>query len=217
MLTDKFHNVLYINLLEDTNRRKVLEWELNHFGIKAIRVNAIKGNPDKIPFPEYKEVGNIQKDADIGCVASHIKCLKIAKLAGWKNVVIFEDDAEFKEDFNVFFDQYYSEIDFKWDMLYLGGNHMGGDIGNPISPLTQLTEHISQTEYTLATHAIIVKESIYDFMIKELGSYLRTTDRSYTQAQKKFKVIVFRPNLVYQRSGYSSIEKRIVNYQFMKD
>jgi GR25 family glycosyltransferase involved in LPS biosynthesis len=61
----------------------------------------------------------------IGCIASHLEVIKLAKARGYKNIMVFEDDFRFfisgqrmNEILNIFF----NEPDIDWKVLMLGYN-----------------------------------------------------------------------------------------------
>jgi hypothetical protein len=69
--------ILYINLDKRIDRRKHME---------------------KL-FPEAERVSAIEDEKGyIGCVKSHILCLKLAKGLKWKEVIILEDDFKYKDN-----------------------------------------------------------------------------------------------------------------------
>jgi glycosyl transferase family 25 len=70
---------IYINLDRRVDRRCEIEAELERMGIEAERFSAIERDP-----------------GGIGCTASHIAVLKLARERGYEEVMILEDDFSFK-------------------------------------------------------------------------------------------------------------------------
>lgn len=85
---DHIERIMYINLNRRTDRREEIEQELNSMGLmeKSIRFEAID-RPGK---------------GIVGCIYSHLGCLKYAREQNWKNVLILEDDFTFIVDKETF-------------------------------------------------------------------------------------------------------------------
>ena len=65
---------------------------------------------------------NFSKGA-LGCLLSHIKCIKLAKAAGYKKIIVFEDDFILKERFLLELESLMFRLEreySKWDFVYLG-------------------------------------------------------------------------------------------------
>ena len=78
---DDIDAFIYINLENREDRKKQILGELEKLGIPSSKIFKISGV--YIPDNGHK-----------GCVQSHILALNMAKLNGWRNVMIMEDDAE---------------------------------------------------------------------------------------------------------------------------
>ena len=205
-----FDKILYINLEHREDRRAQAEIEFEKQGIIAERIEAIKGNPDNLSTSLLP--------GDVGCILSNIKCLSLAKENNWGTVLIFEDDVEFRPFASVLFKEWWKGVPEDWDMVYLGGNHFGCDSRLKNAPrIVPVTKHIYRTYHTLACHAFVIKNTMYDHMIENLNKLENTNDMVYAQAQTKFNVYIFKPNLAWQRAGFSDINNIDCNYDFMKD
>lgn len=209
MIND-FH-CLYINLDDRPDKRDIAEKEFAKHGINVERVSGIKGNPSGLQ--------TVGKPGDVGCTLSHVKCVQIAKDRGWSEVVIFEDDATFKDGFNVLFDNYFSQVPSDWEMVYFGGNHWGRDLKMKYNPqLTRVSPNIARTTHTLTTHAYIIRDSMYDAVIEHLGKASKQVDVMYADLQSSYNVYTFRPSLVWQIPCRSDINGKDCDYvYFLRD
>ena len=71
-------HAFYINLTSRPDRKQHVESQMQLLGIPVQRFNAIK-----LP------------NGALGCSMSHLKCLEMAKAAGWPHLLIVEDDIKF--------------------------------------------------------------------------------------------------------------------------
>jgi glycosyl transferase, family 25 len=205
-------NVLYINLAERTDRKEQAEKEFARFDISAERVEAVKGNPLGLSTQK-------RKPGDIGCILSHVKCVQLAKDRKWNYVVVFEDDVEFRDEFDTLFWHYFRQVPDDWDMIFIGGNHWGRWLEFKDNPqLTRVTENVFRTTHTLTTHAYILRDTMYDAVIKRLTLGELPVDMLMMDLQTMFKVYAFRPNLAWQRPSKSDINNNMCDYvYFLKD
>ena len=110
---------------------------------------------------------------------------------------VHEDDVEFRPFASVLFKEWWKGVPEDWDMVYLGGNHFGCDSRLKNAPrIVPVTKHIYRTSHTLACHAFVIKNTMYDHMIENLNKLENTNDMVYAQAQTKFNVYIFKPNFL---------------------
>ena len=211
MIHNYFDGSFYINLDSRQDRRKEVEVELAKYAIVSERLVATEGNPSK-------KVSSLS-NGNLGCVSSHLECIRLAKERKWKSVLIFEDDVEFKDNVNELFTEWWEEVPVNWDMVYLGGNHTGANFKNSKRPkINKVTNHVYRTRHTLTTHAYVIRETIYDQMIRFFDNINDVpVDLIYTMAQDTYNVYTFVPNLAWQRPGYSDIVNGYRNYKWMKN
>ena len=195
-------NCLYINLSNRVDRKEHVEKELAKIGIQFERFNAIK-----LP------------NGAIGCSMSHLKCLQTAKEMGWSHVFVCEDDIQFldPELFKNQLGHFFKNHTDDWDVLLVAGNNMP-----PYLPVDDTCVQVKQCQ---TTTGYIVKQHYYDTLIEnfKLGiQYLMREPHKHTlyaidkywfflQQRDRWFLIV--PLTVVQRTDYSDIEKRMVNYK----
>jgi glycosyl transferase family 25 len=111
----------------------------------------------------------------LGCLLSHLKVIKDAKENNYKSILILEDDFLFKNNFEK---EYLNVIDFipqNWDFIYFGkkqGN--SSEINAQLKDtyvkdyfeIRNVNEKVYIPSYTTwATHAICIKNTIFDDLI----------------------------------------------------
>ena len=200
-ITDIKH-CLYINLASRPDRKIHIEGQLQGVGLNPTRFNAIK-----------------LKNGRIGCSMSHLKCLQIAKEKKWSHVFICEDDIQFldPELFKKKLDTFLKSHIDDWDVLLVAGNNM--------PPYIPIDENCVQVKQCQTTTGYIVKQHYYDTLIAnfKLGiqglmrephkHVIYAIDKYWFFLQQRDRWFLIVPLTVVQRTDYSDIEKRMVNYK----
>lgn len=149
-----------------------------------------------------------------GCLQSHRRALLKAQEAGWRTVLLLEDDAEFAPDFTTVADVLATALhEHEWQVCYLG-------FTEPWTPGRQLaklndTAALHQIHGCTTTHAYLVRETARDWILRQLPdetivwSWLathRAIDRWYQrQLGLHFPVVCVSPSLVNQSASASDI------------
>jgi GR25 family glycosyltransferase involved in LPS biosynthesis len=196
-------NVYYINLENRSDRKTLVENELNSLGWKYQRFNAIK-----------------TKDGRVGCSMSHLKLIKMAKEKNLDYIVIVEDDIEFKRK------DWYNErikniMDTDFDVFLLAGN-----LRPPIFQTNY--ENIVKVSKSFTTTGYIVKKHYYDKLIDNIDEGIRlllknpggefndnAIDSYWMKLQESDKWYIVMPRTITQRPIYSDIEKRYTDYNHL--
>jgi glycosyl transferase family 25 len=190
-------HVVYINLDKRTDRRETIESELAPYfpSEKITRFSAIKN-----------------ENGAIGAAESHIAVLEMAKAAGWKNVLILEDDAVWSRET---FEEGYATLERltkeEWDAIVLGGHNTTWDTSS-----LRLIQ-------TFGAEACLINSHYYDILLnnyKESKSLLETHGRPWehgldvrwNQLHIRDRWFVVVPVLMKQIPGYSDIRGQIVGY-----
>jgi len=118
---------------------------------------------------------NFRKGA-LGCLLSHIECLKDAQKNGYNNILILEDDFIIIDNFDEKLKNFMNNVDNDWDFLYLGkkqGNDNDAiDININIHNNEKFNKIKDCNKYyyvpnyrTWGFHAISIKNTIFDDII----------------------------------------------------
>jgi GR25 family glycosyltransferase involved in LPS biosynthesis len=118
-----FDRVFYINLDRDLDRNLRMVEQFSKFGIRnfeRIRGHEVLALPNNLKFRNFIKRDMKYVLGGLGCTASHLECVRLAKERGYSKIMILEDDAVFLEDPNVLLTRN-QEILMDWDLLYFGG------------------------------------------------------------------------------------------------
>lgn len=188
-MTDKDHKApfwqqidaaMVVNLAHRTDRWERIHGILSrHLDEKQIvRVDAIKG----VDLPGYKQKPwfrdstpqevSVVKAGAAGCCLSHRKAIELAKQAGYKRILLLEDDADFQNELDgPEADAVASvlENDASWDMFFLGyyqkrcKHHVVRQMQIQGKPF-----ELRRIRGPLMLHAAIIHHRIYDQMLNGL-------------------------------------------------
>ena len=191
--------VIYINLDRREDRRNNIEEELRRMDITAERFVAIDRSP-----------------GIVGCGASHLAVLKRAKIEGWPNVLIFEDDFMFIVDKPIFEQNLRSffSSNTPYDVLLLGYNIKGSE---------QFNDTVSYARNVQTTSGYIVNQLFYDILIKNWEEaldklissgkhWLYALDQSWKTLQDKHTFFYFNTRIGKQRPSWSDIGNSYADY-----
>ena len=205
-MVNQFKNKFCINLDHRKDKWEQCQEEFKKHNILDVnRFSAIYGNPDNLPH-------NMQQEpilTNIGVTLSHLRILEYAEKNKLDNVLIFEDDIVFVDDFNQKFDSYFSEIPNDWDMIYFSGTNVGG--------LESVTENIWRTFGTLTAHSYIIKNSVFRLFIDKFKKLENVGDFTFAENHQYIKAYIYLPHITYQRAGISDIQGDYVDYDFIKN
>src|SRR3989344_1806440 len=134
-----------------------------------------KSNPTKLKNGEY------------GCLQSHINIITDALEKNYDRILILEDDVLPIHNFYKIFSKH--PFPNKWDILYLGGNQSRNGID------FDRVSYYYRTYNTLGTFAYALPKHMYQIVIDEMTKYLRPSDLSLIELQKKYYAYVIWENL----------------------
>ena len=193
---DYIEKVIYINLEHRIDRKELIEKELSIFpSEKVIRFNAIKD-----------DFGHI------GCAKSHIEVLKLVIKNNWKNVLIVEDDAiwnNIEDGFSIL----EKLINENYDVILLGGTKYIFNNNYKLSKAQTTTGYLIKNHY-YNTLLLNFEESLQKLTVDK--KWYNCIDQIWNKLIQKDNWYGIEPVLLYQRDGYSDIEKdnRKLKYLF---
>ena len=193
------HKVIYINLDRRTDRRAEIEEELRRMDIRGERFSAIEHTP-----------------GIVGCGASHLAILKRARVEGWPNVLILEDDFMFLVDKDTLENnlQTFFKSNTPYDVLMVGYN---------ISNSEPFNETVSYARSVQTTSGYIVHQSFYDILIdhweEALNNLILTgmhwiyaLDQSWKTLQTSHTFFYFNTRIGKQRGSWSDLANCYIDY-----
>ncbi len=205
MLNKYFSRIFCINLARRPDRMQYFYNVSKFLEFDYERIEGVDGS-----LIEFKNPLNIAHfhAGDVGCTLSHLKTVKRAKELNLSNYLVFEDDMEPAADFIDNFKDFMDQVPANWDMIYFGVN---ADNGNP----EKISKNIFRLSKGYTTHAIAVKNTMYDAMIEKWSTPNKQVDVLLSELHPHFNVYTFCPNLVGQKAGKSDILNKEVNYDFL--
>lgn len=122
-INEYFDKIFYINLDKDVHRNENMLSQFRSFNITNFeRVTGVEA----AQIPERSQYRNFIKSdskyimGQLGCRASHLSAIHLARARGYSKILILEDDVTFLEDPSSLLtvNQW---LHNDWDMLYFGG------------------------------------------------------------------------------------------------
>lgn len=189
-------HVVYINLDHRTDRREQIIATLAPYfpPEKVTRFSAIK-----------------KENGALGCTASHIAVLEMAKEKGWKNVLVLEDDARWTDTFDEGLATLTRLAQSEYNAIVLGGHN------------TRWHEDTLRLIRTFGTEATLVNSNYYDTLLRnyrESRALLETSNQPWVHGMDVYLNRLFAtdmwfvvvPGLMKQEVGYSDIRREVITY-----
>jgi GR25 family glycosyltransferase involved in LPS biosynthesis len=189
-----FDKIYCINLDDRIDRWVEVKKQFDELGITNVeRFSAIKKEPGYL-----------------GCLESHVSVIKKAKELNYKSILVFEDDVNFiNKDINLINETLNQLNTMDWDLFYLGATV------TPKTKLIKKTNNIVKTNFAYTTHAYAINNTVFDEIINNAPRF-RIIDVFYSNTiVQKGKSFIMNPMVCLQKPGYSDIEKKEINYDWM--
>jgi GR25 family glycosyltransferase involved in LPS biosynthesis len=192
MLSEYFDMIVCISLPERDDRRAFFEAQAKAMGFKFEYVDGVK-----VPFGN----GKISKER-IGCLRAHKNALMLAQEKGATNILIMEDDCQFRNEVGGLFKEGMKSL-IDYDLLYLGGTLWNASV-------KRYNEYFLTGSGILTTHSYCVPFKNYSKLIELMSFETMPVDVILAEFQKENKCLIFNKNITRQLSGYSNIERKFV-------
>jgi hypothetical protein len=189
-LNDIFDRIVVINLDRRPDRLAEFDEQAKSVGLTYERHSAfdVEGMTDKHGRP----IRGI-----IGCTRSHFDVLDKAMNDGVQRLFVFEDDANFVEDYNEKFEKTWAEVPEDWDIFYGGlWLHQSRPFSERlVVPIDSYSAHAYGIDLKAmeTIHRHLQGKDIIDIELSVLNSRLQA--------------FCAKPALVYQRPSYSDLDK----------
>ena len=206
-LFDYFDKVYCVNLDRRADRLHNFQEEVKKFDLGEYeRFSAIDGK--QINITEFNSRLN---PGEIGLVLSNLDIIRDAREKKYDKILIVEDDCIFTDEV-IKIKEYLEVLPEDWEMLYMGGNH-NTHMGVP-EPI-KINDKVVKLHSTYSTHFVGVKSSMFDYMEAVLKRLNEPLDVCYTRLQKSFNVYSFYPAIAKQKSDFSDILNRVIDYNWL--
>jgi GR25 family glycosyltransferase involved in LPS biosynthesis len=113
----------------------------------------------------------------------HIKCIEEANIAGYKTILICEDDIKFTSNVIFEFNSFISKIPDDWQFLQLGNQYWATHW------LTRykISDNLYRFFWGTGSHCIGIRNTIYKKTIDYLSKFNEPIDKSYYELFKEYK------------------------------
>lgn len=201
---DKIDGIFYINLERRTDRRDLIEMDLNKVNLHE-RAERFVG----IPF----------EPGIVGCGKSHLAVMKLAKERGYKNVLILEDDFTFLVPRGVLdesLDKFFDDVGDNYDVCMLCCQNLEEKGEKPFPYLSRVHHANNASAYLINGSYLDTIIGLYEWafpLLESTGEHWNyANDQVWMRLQENDRWFVFNPRLGKQRSGYSDNAKRFMDY-----
>lgn len=174
MLNEYFDQIYLINLDDRPDRLEFANKELSKFNIKYKRISGEKvdfNQIDPLKYSGYEKQTKRYVAGQYGCKLAHIKCVLNGRKNHYQNILILEDDIEISPNANEIFAcaiQNLTNLNLKWDMLYLGGRYAyGGFYTNGKKWFQEYVgKHLLKLKGAMLGTAYAVKPNVQEYILK---------------------------------------------------
>ena len=209
-LNKVFDRVVCINLVERSDRKKLITDQLNKFNIDFEFYNPVKFGFANIivedimnsTHPKKRGYFNIFQPNEIGCAISHYSVIKKAYLEGVERLFIFEDDIMLDNDFNNKFKLYYNNLPKEWDMMLLYSFLRVWE-----ERMTPINEYWRNAHNNWSCVAYGMNRKFMELYIHAADEYFCIADLTTLRLQEKLKCYVLQNFLVTPNLNESDIRE----------
>jgi GR25 family glycosyltransferase involved in LPS biosynthesis len=189
-LNDIFDRIVVINLDRRPDRLAEFDEQAKRIGLEYERHSAFdaEGVVDKRGRP----IRGI-----VACTRSHYDVLTKAMNDGVQRLFIFEDDANFKDNFNEEFAKTWEEVPEDWDIFY-GGLWLHTFI--------RFSKRLVKPTYSYSAHAYGIDLKAMETVHRQLTGK-QIIDLELSIINSRLQAFCAKPALIYQRPSYSDLEK----------
>lgn len=207
MLEKYFDKIYCINLDKRIDRWSHFVEQCDKFGIKNVeRISAVDGSEiDMSLYPQKFLRG------EVGLLLTSIKIFQDAISNEYEKILLLEDDCLFNQNL-INLDEYFKELPEDWVMLYFGANH--NTHGGWPEP-EKINEKILKLSHSFSAHMVGFKKVILNEILNNLSLFVDQTDVVYSKLQKKYPTYCFTPTMATQLVGYSDIQNKDVDYNWL--
>lgn len=194
--------IIYINLEERTDRREMLEQELERIALPKECVYRLGATLDRL-------------NGIRGCLMSHIRALDFALERGWENALILEDDILFmsnQKEIEAALDAFFCSSEGDWDVLLLGGIYMEKE-KTPWEEVVRIQKSFCSHAYLIQREYIPKLKECFSSAVEKIKNDLFRThstkfalDQVWLPLQKEDRWYAFERQRILQRMLPSDID-----------
>lgn len=223
---DNYFDMVYcINLQNNTDNFNKMKIKLNIAGIEKVTFfrfklireypgfsdlfQCIKDSGINTPYEKSETEKRIGLVGELGCLESHLYCLKHAKINGYKRILILEDDVYFDKHFMIKFREMTKHLPSDWQFMMLGASQWSWWGNAP--HIKNNTYH--PTRASLGTFAVGIVDELMTESFNEMSGYDGPSDLGgYQRAFIKRKPNESIHSLAFLQQSRPPIDKCFVIY-----
>lgn len=196
-----FDKAYYINLNKRVDRKESFEAKIKELNLEVERFEAIEVEPIHNSEDKYRHFKE-------GCIRSHQAIVRLAKEQNLDNVLIFEDDCLFKENFIEYATETVKELyNESWDLFYFGGE--------PNRPTQNYKTNLKLAEGGMyQTHAYAINKSFYNTVLSINPYTAANIDIFYIHTNAK--CLLSKKLLCIQEDGFSDNFGMNIKFDYSK-
>lgn len=212
-----FDKTVVLNVDKRYKSQEYISSELNRHGVKNLSFFVVgdgqileKDKYDKVneqPSTAWLNGGFSKLHNSYNAFLSYKDIIKQAKSEGVKNLLLFEDDIEFRANsealLHITLNMFIKNMLPAFDLLYLGANHTW-------AKTKIITPNILQVFGSVCWHAIAVNERLFDEILT--WPIEKPIDDKAKELHWKYNCYAIWPSIVIQKPGFSNVEGRFVDY-----
>lgn len=161
----------------------------------------------------------------LGCLLSHIKVIKDAKINNYKQILILEDDFIFTEMFSNKFNDIFKNLNAEYDLIYLGkkqGHYnnyekikeIHNDVNFEKIKLTSNKNLYIPNYQTWGTHALLIKNTLFDEIINFEKNIIAPIDIMLMSLYNKYKIYSIKNDLIISDDLNSDIQVKKIDWNW---
>lgn len=155
----------------------------------------------------------------LGCLLSHIKCIKDARKNNYNRIIVLEDDFILMNGFSSHLEGLLRHVNNNWDFIYLG-KKQGSDTmridAHPLihtAPEYNKIKNIDRILYrpsykTWGTHALLINKSIFDEILTYETNIIAPIDIMLMSSYTKYKFACVKNDLIICDDSDSDIQQK---------
>lgn len=203
-INEAFSHKFCINLDRRPERWEQMRSKFERCGVEGVqRFAAVDGQQAIVPANWSDSPGAY------GCLRSHLEIIKEARLLGWPNVLIFEDDAALDPELHEKFSSYFQQVPSDWEMLHFGANHMAAP--------TQISANVVRITSANSTFAYALNAAVFDAFIELNTRALTAVDLNNRTLQTEHACYCFMPHLAWVEDLSSDVQVRQKYHWYLKE
>jgi GR25 family glycosyltransferase involved in LPS biosynthesis len=199
------NHIIVINLERAVDRREQLEKQFKELDVSdytfypAFDSANVRNSFFKVPIMKGVGIGRSLSATELSIIMSHVSALKFAKVMGYDNVVILEDDVVICEDWKWRIDILLEDLPKDWEYVYLAGHSDYVKIPMFDNPT------IIKAPKMVGAFSYMVNQIGIEKLIKYCGEFMTTYDDMITHKIEagKLNAYLYIPFMTYHTAGKS--------------